>query len=86
MCSEVDGYMNRSYRNPRAVRRPREARARDARATGMAAGSAKGRLKSGAAAVLMREANETDSWLPARGRSAECAREAQLLEVAAHWA
>ena len=52
----------------------------------MSAGSAKGRLKSGAAVALMREANEADSGLPARGRSAECAREAQLLEVAAHWA
>ena len=70
----------------RAARRPREARARDARATGMSAGSAKGRLKSGAAAALMREANDADSGSHARGRSAECAREAQLLEVAAHWA
>ena len=65
---------------------PTQARARDARATGMSAGSAKGRLKSRAAAALIRKANETDSGLPARGRSAECAREAKLLEVSAHWA
>ena len=80
---ERQGWLRRGQRG---VYARRERAMRDARATGRAAGSAKGRLKSGAAAALMREASEADSGLPARGRSAECAREAQLLEVAAHWA